>query len=173
MASVIPLIKKIVKKVNQQKTKGRFEKFFLFTLGGKTFSIAVSEVAEVSQVPQIMSIPEQSELITGVVNIRGKVIPIINISKKMSLANSVRDVEKSRLLLLCISENDHIGIIVDKIEYRLKVGILENTDLEIDALNENSVKHVVINGERWPLLAIGNWLDSDEMNDIQRVIATF
>jgi len=173
LSSSIPVIRKIARRVNEKKHKGRFAKFFLFIIGGKTFSIAVEDVAEVSRVPQIMSIPESSSLICGVINIRGSIVPIIDIKKKTNLPSLKTNSADYQLLLLWLSETEYVGIIVDSIEYRLKDGILEDTRAEVKELNKNSVEYAIINEKKYPVFNINNWLNKTDMSQLKKVVETF
>lgn len=173
LTSSIPVIRKIARRVDENKHKGRFAKFFLFTIGGKTFSIAVEDVAEVSKVPQIMSIPEGSDLIYGVINIRGSIVPIIDIKKKTNLPSLKTNSADHQLLILWLSKTEYVGIIVDSIEYRLKDGILEDIRPEVKNLNENSVEYAIINEKKYPVFNINNWLNETDMSQLKKVVETF
>ena len=61
------------------------EKIILFRIDEQTFGINVDSVSAIEPVKGILSVPNATGFIDGVVNIRGEIVPIYNLRKKMQL----------------------------------------------------------------------------------------
>lgn len=86
----------------------------VFILDNDEYGIEISFVQEIVRVPeQIIKIPNTPSFIEGLVNLRGKVIPVMNFKKKFGFDETERGID-NRLLILNF-ENMLMGVIVDDI----------------------------------------------------------
>jgi purine-binding chemotaxis protein CheW len=77
-----------VAKPNQTQTTAadpRAGKYLIFHLSGEEFAIPVLEVREIIGIQNITSVPQTPAYVKGVINLRGKVIPVIDLRAKFSL----------------------------------------------------------------------------------------
>ena len=90
----------------------------LFQLGDNIFGIPVSNVQEIIKTPPITVIPNTPEFFEGVINLRGRVIPVLGLGKKLGLRKC--DSESSRTIIINVGANS-AGIIVDVVCDVLKI----------------------------------------------------
>ena len=69
-----------------QGLKGKEGKYLTFTLGQEEYGIGILKVREIIGVLEITSVPRTPEHIKGVINLRGKVIPVISLRSKFEIA---------------------------------------------------------------------------------------
>lgn len=90
-----------------------------FKLGGETFGIAVTEIREIILVGEITRVPDTPSYIEGLINLRGSVIPVIDLRERFSLAKTTSTPE-SRIIVLRVGDRT-IGIVVDSVNEVLRV----------------------------------------------------
>jgi purine-binding chemotaxis protein CheW len=96
-----------------------------FYLADKEYAVSIENVREVRRVKQVTPIPKSLDFIEGVVSLRGRVIPIINLRKKLGLP-SIKNTSFNRVLIT--ESNDHIlGIAVDSV-----VGVISIDKVNIE-----------------------------------------
>lgn len=92
----------------------------VFSLGKEEYAVNIGQAQEIIRIPeQIIGIPSMPSHIEGIVNLRDKVLPVIDIKKSFGYAASERN-EDSRLLILDL-DNTLAGIIVDDVSEVLKL----------------------------------------------------
>ncbi len=96
-----------------------------FKLGEEQFAVDILKVQEINRMKAITKIPNTPHHVEGVVNLRGKVIPIVNLRKKIGLPEKEND-EQSRIMIMEI-QGLTMGLIVDAVDevLRIPAGIVE------------------------------------------------
>ncbi|ADL07247.1 chemotaxis protein CheW [Thermosediminibacter oceani] len=97
----------------------------VFGLGKELYGIDIFDLQEIIRMMEITHIPRAPHFIEGVINLRGRIIPVIDLKKRFGLADGeiTRD---SRIIVVNIDETT-AGLIVD---YVTEVAALEEEDLE-------------------------------------------
>jgi purine-binding chemotaxis protein CheW len=90
-----------------------------FRIGNETYGVRIAAVREIVRVPEITSVPNAPETIEGVINLRGKIIPVMDLRKRFGLAEIVTD-KKNRILVVEL-ENKLLGLIVNSASEVLKI----------------------------------------------------
>lgn len=117
--------------------------FVVFCLGSDEFGIEISFAQEIIRIPrQITKIPNMPSYIEGMINLRGKVIPIIDLKKRFGFEQTERSVD-SRLLILNL-ENLLLGTIVDDVSEVVNIDELsiEILSSEISGIGSNNIKGI-------------------------------
>lgn len=177
MAQIIPLFKRMAQKEPVKDSwEGRQEKFFSFSMGDKAFVVPAVDVAEVAAFSSLIEIPTDSEIVSGVVNVRGTVIPIINIRKRLGLPKDFAiDSKQTKVIYFKPKQDYFIGMLVDNIDFRLTEGII----LPKSALLGDSQKtNEVIMEEkdtncRFQVFLIDDLVKPAEFEEVQKVLEAF
>jgi purine-binding chemotaxis protein CheW len=90
-----------------------------FRIGDETFGVRIGSVREIVRVPEITAVPNAQETIEGVINLRGKIIPVIDLRKRFGQVEIVAD-KKNRILVVEL-ENKLVGLIVNSASEVLKI----------------------------------------------------
>jgi purine-binding chemotaxis protein CheW len=98
-------------------------KFLTFTLGGEEYGVPVLKVREIIKMMDITQVPQVPEHVLGVINLRGKVIPVIDLRRKFGFAAT----EYSERTCIIVADVDlattHVmmGVVVDSVSEVLNV----------------------------------------------------
>lgn len=96
-----------------------------FRLDGQIFGMDLLRMREIIRITEITRVPRAEEFVEGVINLRGSVIPIVNLRRRFSMSDRAFDKE-TRIINIEI-DGLIIGFIVDAIGqvYRLPLGAIE------------------------------------------------
>lgn len=92
-------------------------KFLTFMLKGETYGLEVLKVQEIMGMMSVTHIPRTPDFIRGVINLRGRVIPVLDLRLKFEM-ESTPDTERSCIIVLQVSHGQMhttMGIIVDEV----------------------------------------------------------
>lgn len=105
-------------------------KYLTFRLAEEEYGLEILKVQEIIQMQAVTKVPRTPDYVRGVINLRGKVIPVIDLRKKFSIA-SVDDTEKTCIIVVQITQSSGrvvMGIIIDEVK--------EVLDIKADAIEE-------------------------------------
>jgi len=98
-------------------------KYLTFTLNDEEYGIGILKVKEIIGMMTITSVPRTPEFVKGVINLRGKVIPIVDLRLKFSM-EAIPYSERTCIIVVEIDLNETtvlIGIVVDAVSEVLNV----------------------------------------------------
>jgi len=102
------------------------KQFVIFRLGNEEYGIDILRVKEIKELMRITRVPKAAHYVRGVINLRGEVIPVIELRKKFNLPEGVED-EDTRIIIVSVDDIT-AGLIVDASS--------EVTDISSDAIEE-------------------------------------
>ncbi len=149
-------------------------KYLTFSLGAEEYGISILRVREIIGMMRITSVPQTPEYVKGVINLRGKVIPVIDLRLRFAM-NSVDFTDRNCIVVVEIDSDSvrlHIGVVVDSVS---EVVNIKNTDIEDTPClgTALSTKYILgmakIAGSVKILLDIGRVLRTDELVMLDRV----
>jgi purine-binding chemotaxis protein CheW len=94
-----------------------------FELGGETYGIDIMQVEGIVQVQQIRPIPYAPEYVEGIFNLRGEIIPVINLHRRFRLKQmELSDEDKLLSGMVILSIDDmHLAVMIDKVSRVVRV----------------------------------------------------
>jgi purine-binding chemotaxis protein CheW len=90
-----------------------------FMIGSEEYGIDILKVQEINRMPEITKVPQAPHYVDGVINLRGKVIPIINTRRRFSLEEKEND-NDTRIVVVDIN-GEVIGLVVDSVNEVLRI----------------------------------------------------
>lgn len=90
-----------------------------FRIGRETFGLPISIVREIVRVPDITSVPNAPDYIEGVINLRGRIIPVVDLRKRFG--EKVGEPNKKNRVIVVELEGRSIGLIVNSASEVLKI----------------------------------------------------
>ena len=113
-----------------------------FFLGEEIYGIDILAVHEIIRMQQITEIPRTASYVEGVINLRGKVIPVIDLRKRFNLPAG-EETKDTRIIVVEI-ENKVIGMIVDGVSkvLRLPASLVEPPSPIMGGIDSNYIKGV-------------------------------
>ena len=90
-----------------------------FRIGRETFGLPISLVHEIVRPPEITNVPHAPEYVEGVMNLRGRIVPVIDLRRRFGGA-AIANSRKNRVLVVDV-ESRAVGLIVDSASEVLKI----------------------------------------------------
>jgi purine-binding chemotaxis protein CheW len=90
-----------------------------FTLEKEEYAVDILSVQEINRITEITRVPNAPDYVEGVINLRGKVIPVVNLRKKFGLDNRETD-DSSRVIIMDIQGVTY-GLVVDSVSEVLRI----------------------------------------------------
>ncbi len=106
--------------------KGAGGKFLTFFLAGEEYGIEILKVHEIIGMMPITRVPRTPPFIRGVINLRGKVIPIVDLRQKFGM-ESVEQTAETCIIVVHV-EGIEMGIVVDRVSEVLNIAGSEIED---------------------------------------------
>ena len=140
----------------------------IFQLGGEEFGVEIMKVQEIIRMPEITQIPQSPDFVEGVINLRGKIIVVVNLDKRFNLNQKETD-DNSRIIVVEI-ENNVVGMVVDSVNEVLRIptsSVEPAPDLVLSQISRDYMKGVgKIDDRLLILLDLAKVLTIEEMNKV-------
>jgi purine-binding chemotaxis protein CheW len=95
------------------------EHLVIFTLGKELYGVTIHSVESIIKLQAITEVPRTASFILGVTNLRGTVVPVLDLRKRFNLA-SCENTANTRIVIIN-AEGSKVGIVVDEVTEVLKV----------------------------------------------------
>ena len=109
---------------NQEKLVSSFQ-IVCFKIGHEEYGIDILQVQEILKLPRVTKIPKSIDYIMGVMDLRGKVIPIVDLSKKFKI-EAAKVSDSNRAIVVDIG-GKQVGLGIDSVSHVIKVN---SSDIE-------------------------------------------
>ena len=98
-------------------TESQFQ-LVTFHLGEELYGVNIMDVKEIVRLQNVRVIPNAPYYVEGIINLRGEIIPIIDLHKrfKIQTATKTEDIEMEGGFIILSIEGNKISIIIDKVE---------------------------------------------------------
>jgi len=141
-----------------------------FRIGRETFGLPISIVREIVRVPEITSVPNAPDYIEGVINLRGRIIPVVDLRKRFGDKSFERD-KKNRIVVVEL-QSRAIGLIVNSASEVLRIRPSE-IDEPHNVFKEGELNYITgigkLNGRLVILLDLNKILERGELNHLEEV----
>lgn len=138
------------------------KKYVVFKLQNEFYGIDIENVQGIEKVQDFTKVPNAKDYIKGVINLRGEVVPIIELRKRFGLAEREID-ENSRIIVVFLNEIQ-VGILVDSSSEVIEFNS-EEIDIAPTSIENNSEDFVKSIGKKDGRLII--LLSTEKILDIK------
>ena len=90
-----------------------------FNIGTEEFGVDILKVQEINRMVDITKVPRSPDFVEGIINLRGKVIPIIDIRKRFNMELAEHD-KNTRIVVVDI-DGQVMGMVVDSVSEVLRI----------------------------------------------------
>ncbi len=91
-------------------------KYLIFTLKDEEFAIEIERVVEILKPQKVFEMPELPDFLEGVINVRGMIIPVVDMRKRLGLP------EAERAMIVIINYGmDRLGLVVDDVKEIIEI----------------------------------------------------
>ena len=96
-----------------------------FDIGSEEFGVDILKVQEIIRVPEITRVPNCPEFVEGVINLRGKIVPVVDLRHRFKLPSIKKD-NNTRIIVVELAEKT-VGFLVDQVKevIRVETAIIE------------------------------------------------
>ncbi len=91
----------------------------LFTIAGEKYAVDINSVYEIIRPQPITRVPKAPFFVEGIINLRGKVVPVVDMRKRFGLADTEQT--KDSRIMVVDSNGESVGIIVDAVTEVLRI----------------------------------------------------
>ena len=118
-----------------------------FRIGSEEFGVDILKVQEIIRLPNVTPIPNAPRFIQGVINLRGKIIPVIDLRKRLKIQGQKEETDSRKARILIVELDAYVtGFIVDSVSEVMKIstGNIEPTPhLVASSIGAEYIKGVV------------------------------
>jgi purine-binding chemotaxis protein CheW len=111
---------------NKEQLSGEFVKVVSFHLGSEEYGVDIAQVQEIIRMVEITHVPRAPHFMEGVINLRGQLIPIIDLRTRFSMPRV--DATKSTRIVVTEIGSKRVGIIVDSVSEVLNIPLEQVED---------------------------------------------
>jgi purine-binding chemotaxis protein CheW len=149
-------------------------KYLTFSLKKEEYGIGILKVKEIIGMMPVTSVPRTPEFVKGVINLRGKVIPVVDLRLKFEM-ESIEYTDRTCIIVVEIDSNETtvlIGIVVDAVSevLNIKESEIEETPQFGTSLNTEYILGMAkMEGGVKILLDIDKVLSQEEVTKLEKV----
>ena len=103
----------------------QWEQLVVFRLANEIYGVEISAVNTIIRMQEITEIPQSPSFVEGVINLRGSIIPVIDLRKRFGLP--LGEATKASRIIVVESDGQMIGMVVDAVAETLR---LSTADIE-------------------------------------------
>lgn len=120
------------------------EQLVVFKLNTETYGIEIFRVNEIIRLRDITPIPRTEDHIRGLVNLRGKTIPVVDLHARFDLSEAV-DSDSTRIIVV-ESESGNVGVVVDEVKEVITIQCdqIEQTPALVASVSADFVRGVAM-----------------------------
>ena len=113
------------------------KQYIVVMVGNEQYGIDIRYVDNIVRMQQITRVPKVQSYFKGIISLRGEIVPVMSIRRKMDLPDD-EYTNASRIIILKLEEKGAIGVIVDEVK--------EVVNLSEDQIDRNTNRGRFING---------------------------
>lgn len=144
----------------------------VFAVGKESYGVPIDAVKEIVRVPDVTAVPDAPAFFEGVINLRGRVVPVVDLRARLGLPRTQRT--RSSRVLITENNGSATGMLVDAVSEVLKLrpDSIEAPPEMISAAGIEYITGVARIEERLILfLDIGKILSLEDMKRVESVTA--
>ena len=137
------------------------KQYIVVQIGNEKYGIDINFIDNIVRMSKITRVPKVQSYFKGVMNLRGEIVPVMSIRKKMGLPEDVIT-DASRIIILKLEEKGSIGIVVDEVR---EVITLNMAEVEKTTAKDSFINGIGKNGDELiSLFEINAIVEEKEMN---------
>src|ERR1700722_6650210 len=121
-------------------TAGDARQFVIFHVKDEVFAVPLAEVKEIIRMPDVVRMPLSPVALEGLANLRGTVLPVVNLRSVFKFDQLVHD-DATRVVVL--DQGDPVGLVVDRMA---KVVTVEANDIEAADMIQSATETRLVTG---------------------------
>ncbi|MFZ5597419.1 MAG: chemotaxis protein CheW [Bacillota bacterium] len=113
------------------------EQLVIFQLNDQKYALPVHETQEIIRMSNITRVPNTKHYVEGIINLRGSIVPVINLNKRLNLP--VTEYGEDTRIIVVENNGQNVGMIVDVV---LEVGRCSDDEIEPPSVAGENVDYL-------------------------------
>ena len=105
------------------------KKFVIFELNNGKFAVPVEQISQITKFEKVFPLPKAPDYVLGVINLRGKIISLIDLEKRLNLRSTDVELNETKQILFVDLGYETVGMLIDK--------VVNLTTLSTDEISED------------------------------------
>ncbi len=147
--------------------EGELLQLVSFVVGEEEFAVPILSVQEINRMMQITRVPQSPPFVEGVINLRGKIIPVIDLRKRFGMG-ALENTADARIIVVEV-QNRVIGFTVDRVNevLRLSADIVDPPPSMVCGIDSDYVQGVgKLDDRLLILLSLERLFSDEEMSEV-------
>jgi purine-binding chemotaxis protein CheW len=156
----------------QKQLSGRTLQVVSFALGSEEYGVDIAQVQEINRMVTITHVPQAPQFMEGVINLRGRLIPIIDLRTRFGMERAERT-KNTRIVVTEIGSK-RLGMVVDSVSEVLRIPVeqIEDAPDLVAGVDTEYIRGVGKLDDRLIiLLDLGRVISADEKTALQKLDA--
>lgn len=91
------------------------KKFVIFELNESKFGVPVEQISQITKFDKVFPLPNAPNYVLGVINLRGKIISLIDLEKRLNLRTKPPELNETKQILFVDLGYETVGMLIDKV----------------------------------------------------------
>ncbi|RKD27568.1 purine-binding chemotaxis protein CheW [Caminicella sporogenes DSM 14501] len=117
--------------------------YVIFKLGNEEYGVDIMKVKEISEFKESIKVPNAPYFVDGIINLRGEIIPIINLKKRFNIES--QGINSDTRIIVINIRNKNVGFVVDEASQVLRI---DEKDIE-------SAPDIIVGVDRQYITGVG------------------
>ena len=147
------------------------QQLVVFDLAGESYGINIAAVESIIKIQSITQLPQAPRYVKGVTNLRGTVLPVIDLRIRFGL--EAQEVNRQTRIIIVTMGDLKVGVVVDGVSEVLRVqdDTIEGLPPMVSTVNSAFLKGIVrLENRLIILLELGKVLDFDEQKALAKIV---
>lgn len=113
----------------EEQTTQEMTQYLTFTINDESYALNVINVKEVQEFTSLTKVPRMPDFMRGIINLRGSVVPVIDLKMKFGMGSTEKDIDTSIIVTEVSMDDDTVtmGLLTDSVKE-----VIELNDSEIE-----------------------------------------
>jgi len=154
-----------------QSTHDELLQLVTFHIGDEEFGVDILNIQGINRMVEVTKVPNAPDYVEGIINLRGKVIPIIDLRKRLGMVE--KEYDKNTRFIVVEMKDKVIGFIVDSVNEVLRInkGITEPPPPMVSGIDSDFITAVgKLEDRLLILLDIERILSSEEKKELEQIV---
>jgi purine-binding chemotaxis protein CheW len=141
-----------------------------FALGSEEYGVDIAQVQEINRMVTVTHVPQAAQFMEGVINLRGRLIPIIDLRTRFGMERAERT-KNTRIVVTEIGSK-RLGMVVDSVSEVLRIPVeqIEDAPDLVAGVDSEYIRGVGKLDDRLIiLLDLGRVISADEKSELQKL----
>lgn len=135
------------------------------------YAVPIEQVREIRAVDAITKIPNSKSYVQGIMNLRGQILPVIDVKQKLGLKTGEKNTSSKQRILVVDLKSSLAGLLVDEVEHVMRIQARDVDDPPQQVLDsQNYIKGIVKIEQRLIVLLDATKLLEDSASDITKAM---